>query len=126
MEENPKYRGNKIVELTLDFALEAVKYCDTLEQHHKYVLARQLLKSATSIGASVREAQNAESKADFIHKMKLASKEVDETEYWLIICGRSQNHPSPHTLTTALAPIRKVLNKIIATSKKPFANSLIG
>jgi len=49
-------------------------------------VARQLLKAGTSIGANVREVQNAESKTDFIHKMKIAAKETDETEYWLELC----------------------------------------
>jgi four helix bundle protein len=60
-----------------------------LEAHHKYVIAKQILKAGTSIGANVREAQNAESKIDFIHKMKIAAKEADETEYWLLLCNRS-------------------------------------
>jgi four helix bundle protein len=59
---------NLILTLTLEFAIEIVKYCDSLEEKKKFVIARQLLKSGTSIGANVREAQNAESKSDFIHK----------------------------------------------------------
>ncbi|WP_309608581.1 four helix bundle protein [Flavobacterium sp.] len=49
-------------------------------------MSNQLLKSGTSIGANSKEAQNAESKADFIHKLKIAIKEGDETEYWLFLC----------------------------------------
>lgn len=52
----------------------------------KFVIAKQLLKSGTSIGANSVEAQNAESKADFIHKIKIAAKEADETQYWLLLC----------------------------------------
>lgn len=74
---------NLIVKLTLEFALEIVEYLELLEEQRKYVIARQLLKSGTSIGANVREAQNAESKADFIHKLKIAAKEADETEYYI-------------------------------------------
>lgn len=66
--------NNLIVDLTLEFAIEIVKYCELLEANKKYVIARQLLRSGTSIGASVREAQNAESKPDFIHKFKNISK----------------------------------------------------
>ncbi len=58
-------KDNLIVKLTLEFALEIVEYSELLEEQRKYVIARQLLKSGTSIGANVREAQNAESKADF-------------------------------------------------------------
>lgn len=68
MDESPK--NNLIVDLTLEFAIEVVKYCEVLESNKKYVIARQLLRSGTSIGASVREAQNAESKPDFIISLK--------------------------------------------------------
>lgn len=73
--------------------MEHMKYVESLEKDHKYVIARQLLKSGTSLGANVREAQNAESKADFIHKIKIAAKEADETEYWLMICNASEGYP---------------------------------
>ena len=63
-------RDNLIVKLTLEFAMDIISYCEVLEEQRKYVMAKQLLKAGTSIGANVREAQNAESKADFIHKMK--------------------------------------------------------
>ena len=64
-------KENRILNLSFEFAHGVIQYCDLLETEKKYVLARQLLRSGTSIGANVREAQNAESKADFIHKMKL-------------------------------------------------------
>ncbi|NQW36561.1 MAG: four helix bundle protein [Flavobacteriales bacterium] len=109
---------NLIVDLTLQFALNIIDYCELLESNKKYVIARQLLKSGTSIGANVREAQNAESKADFIHKLKIAAKEADETEYWLILCEKSKNYPLNDNLTTELKSIIKVLSKIISSSKK--------
>ncbi len=58
-------------------------------------MASQLFKSGTSIGANVREAQNSESTADFIHKFKIAAKEADETQYWLELCEKSQFLPQP-------------------------------
>ncbi len=85
-------QSNLIVELTLNFALKIIKYVELLERNHKYVIGRQLLKAGTSIGANVREAQNAESRIDFIHKMKIAAKEADETEYWLLLCNRSDEY----------------------------------
>ena len=116
MEDNRK--ENLIVSLTLKFAIEIVKYCDILEEKKKYVIARQLLKSGTSIGANVRESQNAESKPDFIHKFKIAAKEAEETEYWLLICKRSAGYPEVDTLMESLKSIQRVINKIIATSKR--------
>jgi four helix bundle protein len=74
-------RDNLIVKLTLEFALVTIEYSELLEENKKFIVSRQLLRSGTSIGANVREAQNAESKTDFIHKMKIAAKEADETEY---------------------------------------------
>ena len=104
-------QGNKdrnlIVELTFVFALAIIKYAEQLEQKRKFVLATQLLKSGTSIGANVREVQNAESKADFI----------DEVEYWLLLCDRSEGYPECKDLLVSCASIIKVLSKIIASSK---------
>lgn len=61
-------KDNIIVKLTFQFALDIIKYTEGLQENKKFVIANQLLKSGTSIGANIREAQNAESKADFIHK----------------------------------------------------------
>lgn len=77
-------KGNIIVSKTIEFSLLIIKYCEVLEREKKYVIARQLLRSGTSIGANVFEAQNAESKIDFVHKMKIAAKEASETLYWLV------------------------------------------
>lgn len=111
-------RENVIVKLTLDFALDVIVYTELLEEHRKYVIARQLLKSGTSIGANVRESQNAESKTDFIHKMKIAAKEVDETEYWLTLCELSPNYPNPDGLKVKLLSIHNIISKIISSSKR--------
>ena len=88
-----------------------------MDGNKKVVIARQLLKSGTSIGANIHEAQNAESKIDFIHKMKIAAKEADETEYWLTLCEMSKNYPSDPALTEKLKSIKNILSKIIITSR---------
>jgi len=110
-------KDNLIVKLTLEFAIEIIEYSELLEEQRKYVIARQLLKSGTSIGANVRESQNAESKADFIHKLKIAAKEADETEYWLLLCEMSKNYPKNELLKEKLHSIINILSKIISTSK---------
>jgi four helix bundle protein len=115
---NPELKENLIVVLTFQFALDVVKLVETLESVRKYAIANQLIRSGTSIGANVREAQNAESKADFIHKLKIAAKEADETEYWLEICDQSNNYPECKKLLNEILIIKKVLSKIIASSKK--------
>jgi four helix bundle protein len=110
-------RDNVIVRRSLDFAIDVVKYTELLEANKKYVVARQLLKSGTSIGANIREAQNAESPSDFLHKMKIAAKEVEETDYWLIICKESGTYPDCSHLATTLSEIENILGKIIVTCK---------
>jgi four helix bundle protein len=110
-------KQNIIVEKSFQFALEVVLYCEVLEENRKFVISRQLLRSGTSIGANVREAQNAESKADFIHKLKLAAKEADETEYWLLICKHSPTYPFDEKLLTHVHELMKILSKIISSSK---------
>ncbi|AXT52174.1 four helix bundle protein [Aquimarina sp. BL5] len=115
---NEKYKDNVILIKSFEFAIKIVEYSEELESFRKYVLANQLLKSGTSIGANIKEAQNAESKKDFIHKMKIAIKEADETEYWLFICDAIKNYPECKSLLFELESIIKILNKIISSSVK--------
>ncbi|WP_259069779.1 four helix bundle protein [Mucilaginibacter sp. X4EP1] len=111
-------KENLIVKLTFEFVLHIIEFSETLESYRKYVISNQLLKSGTSIGANVREAQNAESKNDFIHKLKIAAKEADETEYFLLLCQFSKTYPFDQSLIDKLIVIIKVLSKIIATAKE--------
>lgn len=110
--------NNLIVDLTFSFAMDILAFAELLEEKKKFIVARQILKSGTSIGANVREAQNSESKTDFIHKMKIAAKEADETEYWLLLCKSSPAYPFKDELLEKLESIIKVLTKIISSSKK--------
>jgi four helix bundle protein len=110
-------KENIIVDKSFQFALKVVLYCELLEENRKFVIARQLLRSGTSIGANVHEAQNAESKADFIHKIKLSAKEADETEYWLLLCKNSPSYPFEDQLLTDVRELIKILSKILSTSK---------
>ena len=116
--ENPYYKDNLILKLTFEFAVDIIRFCEVLEENKKYILGRQLLKSGTSIGANLREAQNCESKADFIHKTKISAKEADETEYWLLLCHEVYKFKECRELLTKLTIITKIINKIIVTSKK--------
>jgi four helix bundle protein len=100
-----------------------VEYCGLLDLNKKYVISKQLLKAGTSVGANSFEAQNAESKADFIQKMKIAAKEAEETEYWLLLCKHSENYPNCDELLKELEVIQKIVSKIISSAKaKPLAN----
>ncbi len=111
-------KENVIVTLTFKFALEIIKYCESLQENKKFVIANQLLKSGTSVGANIREAQNAESKADFIHKFKISAKEIEETIYWLELCKFSDNYPNADELIDQVNNISRIVNKIIITSKQ--------
>ena len=73
------------------FALRVIKlYKYLVVSKKEFVLSKQLLRSGTSVGAMIREAQNAESKPDFIHKLAIAQKECDETLYWLELLFESE------------------------------------
>ena len=75
---------NISVEKSFAFAVRIVNlYKHLVEKHKEYVLSKQLLRSGTSIGANIAEAQRGQSKADFIAKMSIALKEANETQYWL-------------------------------------------
>lgn len=113
-----KTEDNLIVKLSFEFALLIITLSEELEAKRKFVIANQILKSGTSIGANIHEAQNAESKADFIHKMKISAKECEETKYWLLLCEHAVNYPSNDHLIEKLETIQKVLNKIISISKR--------
>jgi len=112
-----KANENIILKLTFEFALGILDYCDLLAERKKWVLQNQLMRSGTSIGANVREAQNSESKADFIHKFKISAKECEETMYWLELCEIKKNLPDCKELINQLTHIKNIINKIIITSK---------
>lgn len=110
-------KENIIVRLSFEFALDVIEFAELLEEKRKYIIANQVLKSGTSIGANIREAQNAESKVDFIHKFKIAAKEADETEYWLLLCKFAKTYPDSEALLNKLIEMKKIISKIIITSK---------
>ncbi len=110
-------KDNLIVSLSFSFALDIIVFTELLEQNKKFNLANQFFKSGANIGANVREAQGSENKADFIHKLKIAYREAEETKYWLELCNLSNNYPKPGVLLDAVISILKVLGKIISTSK---------
>ena len=109
-------RDNVILKKSFDFALQIIEFSETLEEAKKFVIAKQILKSGTSIGANVREAQNAESRADFIHKMKVALKEAEETEYWLLLFKHSKNYPFAENLMDTVKEMLKLLHSIVYTA----------
>ena len=102
------------------FAIRIVKLYKFLQEGKKeYVLSKQLLRSGTAVGALVREAQNAESKADFIHKLSIALKEANETEYWLALMQDTKLISSSifDELNTMVIELLRLLTSIIKSSK---------
>ena len=106
---------------SFDFALRIVKLSQFLQTNEReFILSKQILRSGTAIGALVREAEHAESKDDFIHKMAIALKEANETLYWLDLL-----HQSDYIDTKAYQSIHhnseellKILISIVKSSKK--------
>ncbi len=76
-------RKNELLENSFAFALRIVKLSRLLAEQKEFVISKQILKSGTSIGANITEAQQAESRRDFVHKLSIANKEAFETEYWI-------------------------------------------
>jgi four helix bundle protein len=112
-------KDNLIVKLSFGFALKIIAYSEEIRQASRFEMASQIFKSGTSVGANIREAQNAESKADFIHKFKIAAKEGDEIQYWLALCKESEFYPNPsEELQKEIQSINLILSKIISSSKK--------
>lgn len=114
---------NPAKEKSIEFALFIIEYCEILKEKRKYVISKQLLKAGTSIGASIHEAQNAESKLDFIHKIKIATKELEETKYWLILCNKSKSYPNDKfNLTEKVNELGLILYKILNTTRNSIKN----
>ncbi len=116
---------NAIKHKSFSFAVRIVKLYKMLNSDNEYVISKQMLRSGTSIGANVREALNAESKADFIHKLAIAQKETDETIYWLELLSESgyieKNLYS--SFVSDCDEILRMLRSIILTSKANILNS---
>ena len=112
---------NIIKTKSFSFALRIVKLYQFLNQEKKeYVLSKQLLRSGTGIGALVREAEQAESKLDFIHKLAIAQKEANESDYWLELLFQSDylSQIQFQSLKTDIVEINKILASIIITTKQ--------
>ena len=108
---------SKLRDLSTDFAVKIIKLCETIKGH--YSLVNQLERSATSIGANIREANYAHGKSDFISKLQIALKECYETEYWLELFVKSDilNRESTIDLYNQCGAIRRILITSINTAK---------
>jgi four helix bundle protein len=113
-------KRNIVLEKSFDFAVRVVNLYKFLVEHKKeYVLSKQILRSGTAIGALLREAQQAESNADFIHKLSISLKEANETEYWLTLLYKTNyiNNNQFSSLNENIEELIKLLVSIIKSSK---------
>lgn len=111
----------KIDERTFEFALLIIETYKHLVAKNEYVLSKQLLRSGTSIGANVQEAQAAQSKKDFLSKMTIASKEARETNYWMRLLDKSgylSDFGKKEQLCAEVIAIINIITKIVKTSKE--------
>ena len=108
---------NILIDLSMDFSVEIVNLCDSIKG--KSVLTNQILRSGTSIGANIHEANYAQSRADFISKMQISLKECYETEYWLKLFMKTNivAESKYKKLKNDCGKIRKILISSINTAK---------
>ncbi len=114
-------KENAIKVKSYDFALRIIKAYKFLSQEQKeFILSKQMLRSGTSIGALVREAEYAQSKPDFIHKLSIALKEANETEYWLMLLKDSDyiDEKSFQSIVADCKALIKLLISIVNSTKK--------
>ena len=113
-------KENKLVDLSKQFAVDVVNLCTKVKENKKgNILLNQLLKSGTSIGANIHEANYASSKADFINKFQIALKECYETDYWLGLFAETNmiTNNEYADMYNKCSKIRKLLIASINTAK---------
>lgn len=113
-------KDNVIKSKSFSFAIRIVKlYKYLCEEKREFVLSKQLLRSGSAIGALIKESEHAESKADFIHKLSIALKEANETEYWLMLLNETDyiSQKEFESINNDIVELLKLLISIIKTSK---------
>ena len=112
-------KRSMIREKSIDFALLLIDLYGKLQGEREYVISKQFLRSGTSIGANVSEALAGESRADFVHKMAVSSKEARETLYWLELLNRSQLVALDYSpYIERCEELVKILTSIVKSSKR--------
>ena len=109
-----------LLQQSLDFSISVIQYCKWLTtEKREPILSKQLLRSGTSVGANIYEANYAISRADFISKLQIALKEAAETEYWLILLQKTDYLPEQFgALSDSCLSLKKMLVSTLNTAKK--------
>lgn len=116
-------KENLVKDKSFEFSLETIRVCRILiEVKKEYILSKQLLRSGTSIGAAIRESERAESKKDFIHKLSIAQKEANESQYWieLLIQSKYLQSSELRRLNNQCQTLNKLLGKILITLRTKY------
>lgn len=119
-------KKNILREKSFTFAVRIIKFYKYLKsKHDEYILSRQIIRSGTSIGALIRESENAESKKDFIHKLNISLKETDETQYWLALLYETEfiTKKMFDSINTDVEELIKLLVASVRTSKENLKSS---
>ncbi len=112
---------NTVSEKSIAFSIRLIKLYKILtEERKEYILSKQLLRSGTAIGALIREAEHAQSKADFLNKMNIALKEANENDYWILLLYRGEFIQEKEYLSVSedCNELIKMLVKIVKTTKE--------
>jgi four helix bundle protein len=116
-------KDNIILDKSFDFAIRVIKlYKHLCDDKKEYILSKQLIRSGTSIGANINEAQAGQSKRDFIAKMSIASKEARESKYWIDLLIKTDylniNETHVRSLLNDIEEIVKLLTSIVKSSQE--------
>jgi four helix bundle protein len=112
-------KENLIINLTFNFSVQIIELYKYLIQHNEFVISKQLLRSSTTVGANVEEANAAMSKKEFIQRMAISSKEARETKYWLRLLDKSQIVTYDYSkYLTAIDNIINIITRIVKTSQE--------
>lgn len=112
------YHSTLLEEKSFIFALRIIKLSNYLKkEHQEYVLAKQVLRSGTAIGALIKESKYAQSKADFLHKQMIALKEANETEYWICLLKES-GYISSKMFQSIIPEMKEILKLLVSSTKK--------
>ncbi|MCU4156921.1 four helix bundle protein [Carboxylicivirga sp. A043] len=112
---------NILKEKSFAFSINIIRTCQVIQEDFKeYILTKQVWRSGTAIGALIREAEFAESKKDFIHKLQIAQKEANESIYWIELLFATDyiTHEKCNTLKSSCIELLKLLTSSIKTAKQ--------
>lgn len=114
-------KNNLVAEKSIEFSIRLIKlYKILIEERKEFILSKQMLRSGTAVGALIREAEHAQSKADFLNKMNIALKEANEAEYWLLLLNKGDfiTNKEYESIRNDAVEMIKLLAKIVKTTKE--------